>query len=110
MRHELLPIADAEYGNALGKDSWIDRRAACLIDAVRSAGNDETLPATEFASRSLARPHFRRDTKVADLSGDEMAILAARVQDGDLRCIQTCVDWRLAVVALYALHNELFRL
>ena len=40
MCHELLPIADAEYGNALGKDGWIDRRAAALIHAVWPAGDD----------------------------------------------------------------------
>src|ERR1700680_2497734 len=82
MRHELLPVADAEYGNALGKDGWIDRRAAALIYAVRSAGNYQTPAATEFARRSFARPHFRRDAKVANLSSDEMTILPARVQDG----------------------------
>ena len=89
MRHELLSVADAKYGNALGKDGWIDRRAAALIDAVRSARNYQTSAVAQFARRSLARADFRRDAKVANLSSDEMTILPARVEDGNLRCIQT---------------------
>ena len=99
MRHKLLAVADAEYGNALGKDGWIDRRAAALIDAVRSARNDETFPATEFARRSFARPYFRRDTKVANLSRDEMTVLPACVEDGNLRYVQTLASGGRAVCA-----------
>jgi hypothetical protein len=37
IRHELLPVADAENGKAGVKESGIDRRAARLVNARRSA-------------------------------------------------------------------------
>ena len=40
VRHKLLPVTDAEYSAALGKNSRIDGGTAGLIHAVGSAGND----------------------------------------------------------------------
>ncbi len=86
--HELLAVADAEHGAISGKNLRIDLRTAWLVNAIGAAGDDDALTASQFGSRRFARLDVRVHAQIANLPGDEMAILAARVKDGDLWGIQ----------------------
>ena len=43
--HQLLAVADAEYGDSAVKHGWINRGASCVIDARWTAGDDDSLAA-----------------------------------------------------------------
>ena len=57
VRHELLPVADAEHRLAAAKDRRVHRGTAGVVDAARPAGDDDALwrTASSAAGVSLAR-------------------------------------------------------
>src|SRR5271170_3277929 len=82
--HELLSITNAEHGARRIENRGINVGAVTFIDAVGPARDDQAGAAAQFGRRSIARADFRVHTQIANLSGDEMTVLAARVEDGDL--------------------------
>src|SRR5580658_7985279 len=105
--HALLAVADAEDGAAGMKNSRVDLRAAGLVDAVGSARDDEPLASGQLARRSFTRTYVRINAQVANFPRDQMAILPARIEDGNLWCFQT---WRILispVVAAQTLDDQL---
>ena len=85
MRNQLQAIADAEHGRAWCKDAGIDARAALLIHAAGAARNDQSLTAGELGSRGIAGPDLGVNSEIPHLPRDQMAVLSARIQYGDLR-------------------------
>src|ERR1700685_3113635 len=128
MGHELLTIANAEHGAAGGENLRIDLRAAGFVNAIRAAGDDDALAARQIRIRWFAGLNIGMHAQIANLPGDQMAVLAARVEDGNLWRAQTFANVErplphgrgsdrvpsqsLAprVVALDALNNQLLRL
>ena len=87
VRHELLAVADAEHRHAEREDGGIHRGAARGRRRwTGSAGDDDALGSGEFGGRRLAGADLGIDAEVADLAGDQMAILAPGVEDDDLSC------------------------
>ena len=86
VRHELLPVADTEHRDAERKDGRIDGGALRVVDAARSAGNDEAPCGREFRRRRLAGADLRVDAQVAHFTGNQVAVLAPRIEDDNLSC------------------------
>jgi len=115
VRHELLAITDPENGCTPVENRRIDLRAAAFVDAVRTAGNDQTLAPLQLAKRGFTWLDFGVDTQVTNLPGNEMTILAACVQNGDLGRRRVGLRSRAlqilpAVVLIDALHDQLLGL
>src|SRR5208337_1719348 len=87
--HELLSVADAEHGATGGENLRIDLRAAGFVDAVGAARDNEAFPARQLRGRRFAGLNIGIDAQIANFPGDQMAVLPARVEDGDLWCAQT---------------------
>ena len=87
--HQLLSIADAEHRATGGENLRIDLRAAGFVNAVRTPGDDNALPAGQLGSGRFAGLNIGIHAEVANLPGDQMTVLAARVEDGNLWCAQT---------------------
>ena len=87
-----------------GEDRGIHRRAARVVDAARAAGDDDPSAAAQFGRRGFAGQDFGVNAELADLAGYQMAVLAARVQDGDLR-VRECS--RSPVLAVYRVDAKL---
>src|ERR1700689_3107153 len=64
MRHQLLAIADAKYGWRTSKDFRIDRGAGRVVNAGRTAGNDQALAPRQFSGGGLAGAEFRVYSKI----------------------------------------------
>jgi hypothetical protein len=84
VRHKLLAVADAEDGAIGGENLRIDLRAARLVNAVRAARDDDALAAGQLGRGSFAGLNVGVDAQIADLPSDQVTILPARVEDGDL--------------------------
>src|SRR5262249_21414528 len=82
VRHQLLAVADAEHRYAEREDRGIDGRALGVVDAARTAGDNDAAHAGELGRRCFTGAHLG---VVAELAGDQMTILAARVEYDDLR-------------------------
>lgn len=80
-----MTVANAEYGKTGGEDGRINVRTALLEHARRAAGDNDALSAPKRRRRYIAVRHIRVDAQFADPAGDQMRVLAARVQDGNLR-------------------------
>ena len=89
MRHQLLAVADTKHGSAGSENSWIDLRAARFVNAIGTAGDDNALTACQLGSGSFAWFYVGVHAKIANLPGDEMTILAACIQDGNLWRVQS---------------------
>src|SRR4051794_39971505 len=92
MRHELLAVADPEDWLAILEDRGIDGGAIPVEDASRSAGDDDALGECEVGRGRFAGANLRVYAQIPDFTGLQMTILAAGVQNDDLRCgVQTSV-------------------
>jgi len=78
-------VADAEDRDAARPQCRIGVRRARIVDAVRSTGKDHGLGIAggDLTPRGVERHEFRVHVELADASGDQLAVLAAEVQDDD---------------------------
>ena len=85
-RHGLLTVADAHDCRALTRieNGGIDTGAGGFVNTAGAAGNNDSLAALKFGSRRVAGAHLGVNTEIAHLSGDQMAVLPAGVQNCDL--------------------------
>ena len=83
--HKLLAVANAQHRALGGKNGRIDARTAGLVDAVRASRNNEAAPAAQLSRGRLAGANVGVHAQIANFPGDEMTILTARVEHGDLR-------------------------
>ena len=88
MRHELLAVADSEHRGWLRENGRIDCRAAGRVNAVGAAGDDHAFAALEFGGGRFTGANLGEYTEIANLAGDQMTILSARIKYGDLGLIQ----------------------
>ncbi len=84
VRHQLLPVADAQHSLAGGENRRIASGAFGIVYAGRAARDDDPLGPGQIAGPSLARPHFRVHAQVAHLASLQVTILPAGVQYDDL--------------------------
>ena len=82
----LLAVADAHDRAAERENGGVDRGASRVVDAARSAGDDDAAGVRELGGRGLADADFRVDAQFADLTGNQVTVLAAGVEDDNLRC------------------------
>ena len=83
--HQVEAVADAEDRDAAGPDGRVGVRRALFVDAGGSAGQDDSLRLAggDLAPRSVERKQLRVHVQLADAPGDELAVLAAEVQNHD---------------------------
>ncbi len=70
MRHQLLAVADAEHGMAVAQNGRVNGRAGGIVNAGRSAGDDQTARGSEFRSGCVATPDVRIDAQFPHLAGN----------------------------------------
>ena len=85
MRQQLVPVTDAEHGNLGGENPRVDIRTTGLIHTPGPTRNNNPFARTQRRPRYIARLHVRIDAKFAHPSCDQMRILAACVEDSNLR-------------------------
>ena len=90
VRHDLLAVADAHHGRAEGEDGGVDSGAGGVVDAAGAAGDDDALDVREFGGGGFAGADLGVDAQFADFARDEVTVLPAGVEDGDLR-------WRVQI-------------
>jgi hypothetical protein len=88
VRHQLLAIADSENGDAGGEQEGVDGGTAGIVDAGGSSGDDyafyTSINPGKGGGGSLTGKDFGEDSEVAHFSRDEMTVLAAGVENGNL--------------------------
>jgi hypothetical protein len=101
--HELLPVANAEHRGTASENSGIHLGALGIVDAGRPAGNDDAATTGEVGGRSIAGADLGINTEITYLAGDQMAVLAARVEN---RYLGVCLSIQLL---RHSLNNQFFR-
>src|ERR1700730_15208526 len=84
-RNELLAVADSENGLGTVENPGVDAGASRIVYAGGAAGNDEPLAACELSSGSVTWPDLGVNAELTYLAGDQVAVLTARIENGDLR-------------------------
>jgi hypothetical protein len=79
MRHQLLAVTDAEDRSAGRQERGIDGRAARVIDAGGTAGDDDAAATGQLRCGRIAGANLGINAEVTNLAGDEVAVLAAGV-------------------------------
>ena len=71
-------------GSAGRQDRAFDRRAGIVVNAVRPARDDDAAGGPQFLERYVARENFGRNAEFPDLASDQVAVLTAGIEYGDL--------------------------
>ena len=84
-RPELTAVADAEDRDAEIKELRADMRGCGIIDAVRSAGEDDTgrVQCPDLLYGCLLALDLAVDTALAHAACDELVVLTAEVENDD---------------------------
>lgn len=85
MRHQVLPVTDAERRMPILQHGDIDAGAVGIVDTVWTARDDESARARQFRSGRFARTDIGIDAEIPDFPRDQVAILTACIENGDLR-------------------------
>ena len=87
--HQLQAVADAEDGDFQVEDLGVDERRAGLLDAERTAGEDDPFRAegADLLERHRAGVNFAVDVQLADAPRDQLRVLRSEVEDEDLFCM-----------------------
>ena len=83
-RQQLLPVADPQHRRAEREDLRVNLRTALFIDARRTPGYDDRPHTAQGGGGRVARPDLGIHAEFADLSRDQVAILAAGVEHDNL--------------------------
>ena len=83
--HQLMPVADAQHGDAQLEQPGVDLRAVGLVHAGRTARQDDArgLPRSEVVGRGVVRDDLGVDVRLADPPGDQLRVLRPEVDDQD---------------------------
>ncbi len=94
-RHQLHPVTDPESGNAELEDPRIELRGSVAVHGSRAAGEHERsgVPSSDLVCRQLVPDELRVDARLAHAPCDELAVLAAEVDDEN-RALLRCRLWR----------------
>jgi hypothetical protein len=82
--HQLLPVTDSKYSRSRSEYRRVYGRAARLVNAGRTTGDNHSSTAAKLFRRCFARQHLGVDSEFANLACDEVGVLAAGVEYGDL--------------------------
>ena len=84
-RHELHAVADAERRDAEREDRRVELGRAVRIHRRRAAGEDERgrVPRRDLRGREPVPDELRVDARLAHAPRDQLAVLAAEVDDED---------------------------
>src|SRR5207245_2127174 len=105
MRNQLLAITDAEHRSGAGEHSRLKRRARVVVNTGRPARDNDSTRARKRLRGSFTWKNGGRNSEIPDLAGDQMAVLAARIQNSNLGrgvyfCIlSTRILWALSISA-----------
>ena len=85
MHHQLTAIADAQYRNTPSIYFGIDGRGIRQVSAVGTTGKDNALWifGLDFGQVSTVRINFAINVAFTDTAGDQLVILATKVQHND---------------------------
>jgi hypothetical protein len=83
--HELHPVADAERRDAEAEDRRVGERRAIGVDRGRPAGEDQRrgIARAKLVGAEPVGDELGVDARFAHPSSDQLAVLAAEVQDED---------------------------
>jgi hypothetical protein len=84
MCHKLLAIANPEHGWTGRKYCRINSWTSGFVHAGRPTGNDHAAAAAQLFSRGLARKNLGIHTEFTDLASNEVSVLSAGIEYGDL--------------------------
>src|SRR5688572_7847403 len=84
MRHQLLPVANAEDSGSERENTRIYGRAGGFVDAGWSSGDDEALAAFEFGSGCIGGLNLGVNSQFANTARNQVTILATGVKHRDL--------------------------
>src|SRR5579863_3289644 len=82
---EMVPIANAEDGNARREHARSNTRAGIVVDAVRAAGDDDSPRRRQPVERCFTGEHFGRNSEFPYFTSYEVAVLTAGIEYGYLR-------------------------
>ena len=80
----MLAVADSEDRGMDVKHGRINRGAARIVHAGRTAGDDDAFPADEIGSGGLTGSYFRVHAQIAHFSSDQVAILPTCIKNSYL--------------------------
>jgi hypothetical protein len=80
VRYQLLTVTDAEDRYGSRQNLAVNRRAGGLINAMRSAGDDDTSGGPQLFKFRVAGKNLGRNAEFPDFSSDEMTVLTAGVE------------------------------
>jgi hypothetical protein len=105
MRDEVVPVTDAEDRNAARQQRTFDDGAGIIVDAVRTARDDNSPGVRKVFKRNFAREHFGRNSEFPNFTRDKVAVLTAGVEYGYLgqlsyfRILSTMIFFALLIRA-----------
>ena len=77
-------LEDAKHCRPGRKNSRIDCGTSSFVNACRPARNDQATMTAKLFRRSFAGQDFRINAEFTDFAGDEVGVLAAGIEYGDL--------------------------
>ena len=83
--HKLLSVADSKDCGPGDEDSRVNCGTSGFVYARRPTGDDDTSMALELCSRRLARQDLGIDSEFTNFPRNQVGILAASIEYGDLR-------------------------
>ena len=95
VRHQLLPITDAEHGHAQLVDARIDARRAFGIHARGPAREHDAArrERADLRERPVRRLDLAVDALLADAARDQLAVLGAEIEDQDSVGVEVGGHW-----------------
>jgi hypothetical protein len=87
-----MAVADAEHRQASRQDGMFDRRTGIVVDAMRSAGDNDSRRVADFLQRYVARENIGRNPEFPDFARDEVAVLTACIEDSDLCVVRRQIE------------------
>ena len=78
--HHLGAVADAQHGDAQFKDLFGAQGGVLGVDAVGAAGEEDALAVPQLLRVGFVAFNLAVDPQVTDPAGDELGVLAAKVQ------------------------------
>ena len=95
-RHELHPVTDAERRDPELEDAGVEIRRAVGVHRRGTAGEDERrrVPGRDLRGRQAMPDEFRVDACLAHAARDQLAVLAAEIDDEDGAFLGQCFGRR----------------
>lgn len=81
---QLLTVTNAENRDTGRQISWVYGGAGVIVNAAGATGNNDAANARQFSTRNIARENSGGDAEFPNLAGNQVAVLATRVQYRDL--------------------------